>query len=183
MKILDRFINLISILLLGFVSVVAVSLKMRFIPLDEIWANLNKMQGDWKVLAAGSVFLVLTLKLLLGVFCKDREKAISIRYNDLGDVNVSLKAIENLIARETDSVYGVKHVKVNVFKHRTQGQDVICAKLKVIVDPQIVIPDITNEIQNNISDTVKNIIGIELFNIKVSVDNISTNAKSRHLVK
>ncbi|MDL2280864.1 alkaline shock response membrane anchor protein AmaP, partial [Selenomonadales bacterium OttesenSCG-928-I06] len=180
MKIFDRVINLISILLLGFVSVGAILISLRFFPLDKLWTSLNEMPGNWKVLVAGVVFLILTLKLLFSGVYKNREKVILVRYNDLGDVNVSLKAIENLIMRETEMIHGVKSVKVAVFKHRTEGQDVISAKLKVIVDSKVVIPDITNEIQNNILDTVKNLIGIELFGIKVSVENISTNIRSKH---
>ena len=174
MKILNRTNNLISVLLLGFISIGAIFVSLRFFSLDRFLANSNKMRGNLKTIVSSLVFLTFLFGLLFDVLLKNKDRKIVVGYNDLGDVSVSLKAVEKIMLREAKSVQGVKSAKVSVLKHHGKdGRDLIISKITISVDPKLASPYIAKEIKNNVLNAVHSVIGIEISNIKVYVENVS----------
>jgi len=89
----------------------------------------------------------------------------------LGDVHVSLDAVENLVEKTARHIRGVRGVKVAV-QHNDAG---VAVMLKIVVSPDSNIPAVTDEVQQRISASIKNTVGVEPTDIRVMVNNIAND--------
>lgn len=89
----------------------------------------------------------------------------------LGQLHITLPAIEGLVKKAVMRVDGIKEVKVQI----VPDPEGIAIALNVVVTPDINIPQITEQIQQNVRDYILEVTGITAHNVKVMVENISTN--------
>lgn len=89
----------------------------------------------------------------------------------LGQVHITLPAIEGLVTKAVRNIDGIKEVKPQIIPTPT-GIEIV---LKIIVTPDINIPQISEQIQQNVKDYILEVTGITAQNVKVLVENISTN--------
>lgn len=105
----------------------------------------------------------------------DKDKKAICKLTDLGELKVSLVSIENIALGVTKKISGVRDVKASVKK----SQDNVYIAIKTIVMPDVIIPELLEEIQNRVKKVVESITGIKVLRINAMVDNISTVYKSR----
>ncbi|SDD36372.1 alkaline shock response membrane anchor protein AmaP [Sporomusa acidovorans] len=179
MGIIDRIILSIYTFLLAFLSVAAILLSLRLIPLELAWTSLAYMYGQWEASLVGAVFFLLSIRLLLAGLRSHKAKDTIVHHNDLGDVHISLDAVENLIEKVARHIRGVRGIKVKV---ALAGQG-ISVKLKAVVSPESHVPTVAGEIQNRVHEYVKNTVGIELADVRVMVENISNDFKTKQRVE
>ncbi|MBP2653004.1 MAG: hypothetical protein H6Q73_573 [Firmicutes bacterium] len=181
MGIFDRIILTIYTIMLALLSlgVIVISLPLRLIPLELIGTSILSVYGHWEASLAGAVFFLVSIRLLLaGIRSRRNENNTIVHHNELGDVHISITAVENLVEKVARHVRGVRDVKVSA-KHTTNGLRV---NLKATVSPDTHIPTITAEMQQKIFDNIKNTIGVELADMRVIVENISNDFKAKHRV-
>lgn len=88
----------------------------------------------------------------------------------LGQVRISLQAIENLVKKVVYQVHGVKDVKPRVVQ--TPGG--MGLHIRAVVAPDISIPEVSREIQQRVQEYISQTTGITVNDIKIIVENIST---------
>nr|WP_315989158.1 alkaline shock response membrane anchor protein AmaP [Desulforamulus aquiferis] len=88
----------------------------------------------------------------------------------LGQVKISLQAIENLVKKVVYQVHGVKDVKPRVI----QSTGGIGLHIKAVVAPDISIPEVSREIQHRVQEYLAETTGITVTTIKIYVENISS---------
>ncbi len=93
-----------------------------------------------------------------------------------GKVKVSLIAIENLVKKTVRQVKGVRDVKAIV---RLLDAKKLQVQIRVITSPEISVPDLSNEIQQTVKEYIFDVIGIEVNQVTVVVDNIAVDSKTR----
>ncbi|GAE87655.1 hypothetical protein JCM21531_1043 [Acetivibrio straminisolvens JCM 21531] len=103
-----------------------------------------------------------------------RIKSIS-KYNNVGEVRISLNTIESIALAASRKLGGVKDNKAYVTK---QGDNVVIS-IKTIVMPDINIPALLEDIQMKVKKSVEETTGIGVNEVKVSVENIYTGYRSR----
>jgi len=121
-----------------------------------------------------SVFIGLLLLVglrLLWVSLTRRESGKAVVHDYmLGQVRISLQAIENLVKKVVYQISGVKEVKPRV----VQTPAGMGLHIRAIVAPDISIPEISREIQHRVQEYISQTTGITVNDIKIVVDNIST---------
>jgi len=95
--------------------------------------------------------------------------------NHLGQVRITLEALENLVKRVALQVTGVKEVVPKIIV----TPDGLKLLLKVAVTPDIPIPQASLELQTSIKEKVKEVAGIELKETRILVNNITNEYKAR----
>jgi uncharacterized alkaline shock family protein YloU len=181
MSIFDRIILTIYTIMLALLSlgVIVISLPLRLVPLELIGTSISSIYGHWEASLVGVVFFLISIRLLLaGIRSRRKENNTIVHHNELGDVHISITAIENLVEKVARHIRGVRDVKVSA-KHTTNGLKI---NLKATVSPDTNIPTITAEMQEKVFDNVKNIVGVELADMLVIVENISNDFKPKHRV-
>jgi len=89
----------------------------------------------------------------------------------MGQIRVSILAIENLVVKVVTQVNGVREVKPRIVSV-SQGVGV---QVRAVVTPDINIPDTSVKIQNLVKEKVFEVTGVAVNNVKVTIDNISAH--------
>lgn len=98
-------------------------------------------------------------------------KHVVLAESAMGQIKVSLQAIENLVEKVVLQISGVKEVKPRIILV-PQGVGI---RVKVSVTPDVSVPDVSVEIQNKIKERVLEVTGIVISTVRVSVENITAH--------
>lgn len=130
-------------------------------------------RADTSIALWTSLALLIIVGFRLSYVCIKRKpspKAV-VHELKLGQVHITLPAIEGLVKKSVHHIDGIKEAKSRIIP-TPAGIDII---LTVIVTPDINIPQISEQIQQNVRDYILEVTGITTQNVKVMVENISTN--------
>jgi len=95
----------------------------------------------------------------------------------MGEVRISLEAVENLVRKVARSTKGVREVKASV-RH---NKDELSVALRCTVSPEVSIPEVSEEIQNSVRQYVKRVVGVELAEVQLEVENIANDSRRGRL--
>lgn len=179
MGIIDRIILSLYTLLLAFLSLGVILLSLRFISLDLLGTSLNYVYGQWEAGLLGAVFFLISIRLMIAGLRSRHDKDTIVHHNDLGDVHITLSAVENLVEKTARHTRGVRGVKIRVER---EGQQ-LKVGIKAIVSPESNVPAVSNEIQRRVYDHIRNTVGIELADVRVLVEDISNDFKVKQRVE
>lgn len=175
MNIFDRIILTIYTIFVAAVSIVAILFSTRLISLDHFGTRLALMYGHWEVGAVGLILLLTSLRFLLSGVSARRYPETMIKSGELGNIAISLNAIENLILKITRDIENVKDVKVHIKKR----EDGISVMLKLVVNFDVIIPEMSSTLQKSIKNYIETTAGIMVKDVNISVDNIFNPYKQR----
>lgn len=173
---MDRF--LIGLMSLGYLIAslfllgIAVGWTSPFILIQNYLFNLT---NSWLLGVTGVILIVVFLTLFINVFRSRPVKDAIVHETPLGIVRLTLPALENLVIKSAKSVYGIREVKTQI---KTQ-LDSVSIQLKVQVLPDLNIPQITEELQKKVKEYLVKTTGITVDSVKVTVNKITWEAKSR----
>lgn len=175
----DRIILSVYTFLLAFLSLGVIVISLRLISLDIVWTSLNYIYGQWEAALIGAVCLLVSIRLLMAGLRSKRGKDTIVHKNDLGDVHITIDAVENLIEKTARHVRGVRAVKINIERKGHQ----LLVVVKATVSPESNVPSVSQEIQQRVHDHIKNTVGIELADVRILVENISNDFKAKQRVE
>ncbi len=121
------------------------------------------------------IFFVLSIIFLFSGFRSNKERKVISKYSNLGEIKISLISIESISLATAKKLNSIKDIKAHVSK----DQDNVIITLKIIVNPEINIPMLSEDLQTKVKKAVEESTNIKVTTIKVLVDNISTGYKSR----
>ena len=179
MGIFDRIILTIYTFLLTFLSLGVIMISLRLIPLDFVWTGISFIYDHREVSLVGAVFFLVSIRLLLAGVRSRRSKNNIVHHNDMGDIYISLDAVENLVEKVARQVRGVRNIRVFA-SHADSGLKI---SVKAVISPESHVPSVTAEVQERVNAYVKNTVGIELAEMKIFVKNISNDFKARQRVE
>jgi len=176
-KLIDRLLLTVYTLIIIFASalilVASIAIGIDVFSLDAVNASLSNLQLNWKhVLIAALIsllFLTVSIKLL---FLRTRPKALSsslLRNTELGAIRVSVTALEIMAQKAVRSFDEVKDVKINIL---TQ-EDGIKIQLKLLMMPEVVLPDISPSIQQKVQEYIQSYSGILVKEVFIYIDNLT----------
>jgi len=176
MHTLDKFI--IGILSTGYMvaSVFLVMISLGWTsPLTYAENYLLYTTSRWLLGLTGVVVFIVSLTLFLGSFRTKPVKVTAIHETSLGQIKITLPALEHLVVKAARSIQGIRDVKP-LLKTMADGLSV---QLKVQVLPDIGIPNITEEMQKTVKEYLLKTAGITVHEIKIVVNKITWETKSR----
>jgi len=154
-------------------------MSLRLIPLEWVWTSIYRIHGQWEAGLAGAVFLLISMRFLFAGLRSKGSNDTIVHHNDMGDVHISIGAVENLVEKTARHTRGIRGVKVYV----TQIDQALKVKLKVVVSPESNVPTVTAEVQKRVKEYILNTVGIELADIEIMVNNISNDFKVKQRVE
>ena len=179
MGIFDRIILTIYTFLLTILSLGVVLIGLRLVPLDIIWTGINYLYGHWEASIVGAIFLLVSIRLLMA---GSRTRGIAdtiVHHNPMGDVHIAIDAIENMVAKAARHAKGVRGIKATV-RQSTSG---LLVQIRAVVSPDSNVPAVTADIQERIHEHVKHTIGIELTDVRILVESITNDFKTKQRVE
>lgn len=176
MGIFDRIV--LELMTIGLAIVAATAVLMAFgwwAPLDQLRLALSTADGRWIIGLLGLAYFVASIRFVWYGFARRRFPSQTLTQDtELGEVRVSLGAVENLVKKVAHQVRGVRDVRAWVGKNPGGGIDV---ELTAVVSPDSNIPSLSDQIQTSVRDYVHNVVGVSVGQVKVLIENISNEAR------
>lgn len=181
MGLFDRVILAIYTLLLAFLSLVAIAAGLRLIPLPYIWTSVASAYGRWEMALLAAVFFLVSVRLLLAGVRTRRHKAALIHRSEIGDIQIALDAVENLMEKAARHTRGVRGAKARV----TRDEQGLAVTIHAAISPESSVPDVSAQIQQRVRDYACKTVGVELNDVRVLVDAITNEfpGKARRRVE
>lgn len=120
------------------------------------------------------VYLIISIKFFLQSLSVERPPVQAVvQETELGQIRVSVGAVENLVARAIGQVNGVRDITPRV-NCTPEGINIF---LRVSLSPEVNIPQTSDEIQNKVKDYITEVAGLNIQSVKILVESISSEVK------
>ena len=111
MSIIDRIILSIYTILLTVLSLIAILLSAKILPQEYWQQGLSLIYGRWEAALIGGVFFLVSIRLLLAGLRSRRGPSKIVHQTEMGVVEISIGAVEDLIAKTARHTRGVRNAK------------------------------------------------------------------------
>ena len=138
---------------------------------------ITALPGNWEYAVIGAIIFIISVRLLLaGIGVLGGSSTLTLAEADNGKTVVSKRALENYIADIAQEVYGIYGVKVVV---DMEDRTTINARINASLEPDINVFETTEEVKDNIRETMKKVVGLEVRNIEVYFKKIKSSGKDK----
>lgn len=177
MSILDQIILTIYTISLAIISFMMIlfALFPHWVPLVQWFQDASAGAGRVVVFLAGAVFFAASVRLIWGAFTRRGPGQALVHETAMGDVRISLGAVEKLVRRVARGVKGVREIRATV----TQTPAGLVADLKGVISPEVSIPEVSTAIQEEVRSYVRRVVGVEVAEVRIQVENIANEARRR----
>lgn len=177
MGIADRIILTFYTFLMAVFAILLIAATLGLLP-PEVFVNLiGSLPGNWEFVVGGILIFVASIRLLLaGIGVFGEGNTLTLAETEAGKTVVSKRALEEYIADIAQELYGIYGVKVAV---TTEEKNTINARINALLEPGVNVFEITEEVKDNIRETVKKVVGLEVKNIEVYFKKIKNSGKDK----
>ncbi len=176
MRLLDRIVLIIYSLVLSLISIVIIMMGFHILP-EYYIKNFAYLFRTYRYIIGiiGIVFLILSIRVMLsGMRGESSGRSIS-RQTQLGEVRISVITLQNIAERAVKGIEGVKEVKSRALLNN----DGAVMKINLVVATNIKLPELVVEVQKLVKNEVESVTGINVAEVKVYIDNVTVNMKTR----
>ncbi len=144
-------------------------------PLDFLAGQIADKNARLFYALTAAVLLLAGIRLFWSVVKGGKPKALAsslqsvVHENEHGQVRISLKAIENLVSKDVSQIAGIREVRPSIVYEKEQ----IIINVNITVSPEVRIPELSETIQIKIKDRVREVTGVKVESVWISVDNIT----------
>ena len=139
--------------------------------LPELMGNLFQRWDIGILLILGFIMGAVIIYPIFNLNSNSRKTSIS--KSELGEVNITLGALDNLIKKVASRQAGVEEITTSL-KDREEGLEI---SLTGKVEPGVVIPDLADELQKLVKSYLEDTTGVTVSKVKVLVEEISQKDK------
>lgn len=175
MSIINRIILIPYMLLMIIASVLVICFVFNVFYLDEIVRYVTMVPGKWQIAVVAGVFLVLSIIVLISALIRKKEKSFLVNVGQEGAVSVSAVAVKNFVEKAAMQVPNIHSVKADVF---TKG-DALKVKLTAGILPNTNVPEISQQLQTKVKESVKETVGKEVADVQVLFNTIAYDNKAK----
>ena len=139
--------------------------------LQQIELDLVNLIGNYNYTVLGFVLLIVGI-LLIALFSSrgaKKEEGSIVSYNELGELRISFKAIENMVLTASKKIKGIKDVHTRI--NSTEMGLIIYIRIHTL--PDIPIPGTVNELQEKVREYIEEVSGATVSEVKVLVEDIA----------
>lgn len=178
MKILDKIVSKIAVLFLAIISIIFILLPfdiIKILSLKNIMNFVESIKGNYLYSVVGVIVLILSIKSLFsGLMGNTKKQNNIVTHLNFGDLRISDEAIEGLTQNVITKIIGIRSSTIKV----DFVDGFILLKIKGQVAPDVNIPEVTMEIQNQVKETIESYTGIPVSQVNVDILSISSPMKS-----
>ena len=177
MGIPDRIILTLYTCLMAVFAVTLIMITMGMIPPDFFRRVIVALPGNWEFAIGGAILFIISVRLILaGIGVLGGSNSLILDDADSGKTVVSKRALEDYIADIAQEVYGIYGVKVVV---EMEDKTTINARIHGSLEPGVNVFEITEEVKDNVRETIKKVVGLEVKNIELFFKKIKNSGKEK----
>ncbi len=185
MKFLNRLILIIYSWLMLIISILLCLVIFRIIPIGQVegffeYAVYDLASTHTKVLlGACLVFILLSLKcIFFGTKPKTPSESQGVLLeNDNGKLMITRETLENLVNSVAKGFEGTEEVHTKIELDRENNVNVYA---NLIVSTDVVIKELSTDLQNKIKEKVKNATDLEVKEVNIKVKNVAPKEEGKN---
>lgn len=168
----DRLLLLIAAIFLIATAIGMVIIGLNLGPgLNMAYSLLQEFAyGRWEAVLVGGVMLVIGLRLTYLSLAGRKPLGALVTRSELGEVSITVPAVENLVKRTAGQVDGVREVRP-IVTARTDG---VAVRLKAWVEKDINVPELAVQIQEVLRSHLKEVVGLNAATINVEIQDVGS---------
>ena len=133
------------------------------------------------MLAANAIILVLALLSVFGGPNRgETQKSGVLLENEKGKLLISRETLENLV---NSVLKGFDNVHMNAIRTELDEDSKLNVNVSISVGENVVIKELSNAIQNQVKETIRNASDLEVKNVNISIRGIIENKKVNDSIK
>ncbi len=173
MRGLEKFFLFIFSFVIMAVAVVFFAITAPLIFLANFQTSFQMVFNSWAYAFLAIVVFIFALSAVIFSLCSGKRLKSVSKQGELGEYRISFVAFENLVFQSTEKIKGIRETKTRLF-YDEKGLSIY---LRVVVLPDVKIPELVAEIQQTVQDYLEEISGVTIAEIKVLVDSISKESR------
>lgn len=169
MKLFYRFVIFLIALLFMFVSIVLAMYGFGWTDYDILPNLIYDLYNQWELALVFVLFFIASAWIIYPFFFNERVIITPISKSDIGEIDITLDALDSLvnnIALEQEGVVSIK----NRLKSTEEG---LVISLTARIFPSMSIPTITKGLQELVKSYIEDTTGVSVAEVKVLVDQVS----------
>lgn len=177
MRVVDRLVvTLAALFVLAFgVAVLALVAGWNGVPwLLDLLAAARAAHRVEAVLT-GLLGVAVALYLLAVGWQREGRMDVIRQAGALGEISVSLRAVEAVVEQSAEAVRGVKDVEARL----RQQEGALVVDLNVGVTAERSVPEVSGEVQQRVAERIREIVGVEVAHVGVQVRHIEAERRAR----
>jgi hypothetical protein len=137
------------------------------------WGPSLGVAARWGIGAVGVAWTVVSVSLLRSAF-RGAGRLPRVHVTELGDVRVSIGAIENMVMRVAANARGIRDARVRVV---TLPGGTVSVAVRAWVVPETNIPQMAEDLQEAIRSYLLSVVGLDVSQVTVTVSDIGTDGR------
>jgi uncharacterized alkaline shock family protein YloU len=152
-----------------FCSLVLALYSFGFARTDFLPNILKGIYQRWDIGVLLMIGFVLGGVVIYPIFNLNTNRTTRISQSKLGEVNITLGALDNIIKKVTSRQNGVAEIETSL-KNSEEGLEI---SLTGMVNPGVVIPELTDELQKLVKSYVEDTTGVTVSKVRVLVKELT----------
>ncbi len=171
----DRILTVLLSLVLLAASVMLIAYATNLISLESIYAAVTLVFGNTSLKpmliigAVGALLLIIAIRLIVACCSGKRTPpvptSVLVRTSEYGMTNITLAAIDSMVQRCCRTMQQIKDCTTSVLP---SGSGISVA-LRLVLMPDVAVPEFSEALQKNVKDTVEGLAGVEVNNVSVLI--------------
>ncbi|OEF98440.1 alkaline shock response membrane anchor protein AmaP [Desulfuribacillus alkaliarsenatis] len=184
MNLLEKIVFFFYNLAIALLSIIFIIVSLKLIPIDAIGRYFtalyaNSLQTMLSNALIGLVFFLVALRFMFSTFerygAADRTSSRTINHStDIGDVKISVEALEAMAARTGRQIEGVRELSAKVIPTEFGAK----ISMKVTLNPETNIPETTDKLQVEVKKYVETLSGVKIEKVLVVVKDVLQKSKT-----
>jgi len=173
----DRLLLLIAAALLFVVAVGIILMAVNWSPAQDLGLQLANqlIYGHWEAAAVGFLIMLMGLRFIYLALSGRKAPRALISSSELGDVTITIAAVENMVQRTAFQVAGIREARPAVIVK----PDGVAIKLRAWVDQEAHMPELATEIQELLSSQLKKAAGLTVTSVSVEIQGVGARTRER----
>jgi uncharacterized alkaline shock family protein YloU len=175
MTLVDRVLLTVYALAVALISIFVISAFLGLPPAWNAMAILNALSA-WQAVPIAALFFLFSIRVLLSGLRKERSSKTAItQKTELGEVRISLDALQNVAQRAALSVRGIREARTGVHS----AEDGLVINTRVATSIQDNVPTLSATLQGIVKQSVEESTGMSVKEVRVLIDDIAPANKVR----
>lgn len=163
----DRFLLFVAAILLVILAFGVILMAFNLGPVINLGTQLARdfIYGHWEAALVGVAILIVGLRLVYISLLGRKSEGALVARSELGDVSITIPAVENMVQRTAMQVEGIREVRPSVVT-RPEG---VAVKIKAWLQKDVNVPELAAEVQEVIKSYLKEVAGLAVTSIGIEV--------------
>lgn len=177
-KVFDRILLFIYTLIVILLSLTLLGIALNIIDyrlVGDLLSNATYKSNAFILGAIAVVLFLASIRLLVAGFSRQKPVSTLLMNTELGVIRVSVNTLDTLTQKAVRSFQEVKEIKSVVLS----DPDGIRIQLKISILPDIVMPELSRNIQQKVKEYVESLSGIAVKEVQVYIENLLAIKQTR----